>query len=161
MNITVARFFTVYGPRCRPDMMPRLLLQSATTGEPVPLFRGDLSRDWTYVDDVCEGIISASDRASGFNIVNLGRGQPVSLQEFIQTLRSESGRPLNLVDTRRPPTELLSTWADITHARQLLDYNPETDIELGIKKMWQWWQTVGCADEALSVGRSNSLGLTK
>lgn len=140
LNFTVLRLFTVYGPAGRPDMMPYLLAESIATGKPVPRFRGNFQRDWTFVDDIADGIVAAADRPLGFEIVDLGRGEPVSLERFISTLESVSGGKANLQFTDPPPTEMLTTFADNSKAKALLDFDPAHSFEEGVRLFWDWFE---------------------
>lgn len=140
-NITVLRFFSVYGPRGRPDMMPYKLADSIVSGRVVPLYAGgQMRRDWTYVDDIVAGIVAAVERPLGYEIINLGRGVPVLVSDFIRILEDLAGRKANLVDALAPQTELTQTWANIDKARSLLSYEPKTSVEEGVCHFWDWYQ---------------------
>lgn len=141
LQTTVLRFFTVYGPRGRPDMMPYLLADSIQYGTELTLFDGPMSRDWTFVSDICAGVTAAIDTSLGFEIINLGRGRPLALRDFIAELESVAGKSANLVPAERPPTEVLQTWADISKARRLLGFEPEVSVEVGIDRFWQWYSS--------------------
>lgn len=140
LQITMLRFFTVYGERGRPDMMPRLLLNSITAGTQVNLFEGRLERDWTHVSDVVEGVGRAVDRPLGFAILNLGRGEPVLLSDFIERLETVAGAKANLVSAPRPESEMLSTYASTERLVDLLDYEPTVTVQDGVERLWNWWQ---------------------
>ncbi len=138
LNFTALRLFTVYGPRSRPDMMPSLVADSILTGRPVPLFQGEFYRDWTFVDDIADGIVLALDRPLGFEIINLGRGQPESLTRLIQLLEKAAGARANLVPTEAPNTELPTTFADYSKAANLLGFQPTVSLEQGIQNFCAW-----------------------
>lgn len=140
MHVTILRLFTVYGDRGRPDMMPRLLLESVSTGRPVPLFDGALARDWTHVEDISYAFASAVDKPQGFRIINAGRGEPVLLVDFISQLEKVAGRPANLVPTPRPCTEILSTYASTKRLRELLGVAPTVSVADGVERLWDWWE---------------------
>lgn len=140
LQITMLRFFTVYGERGRPDMMPRLLLNSITAGTPVDLYDGRMERDWTHVSDVVEGIGRAVDRPLGFAILNLGRGEPVLLSDFIDRLEEVAGAKANLTSAPRPESEMLSTYASTEKLVELLDYEPSVTVQDGVERLWNWWQ---------------------
>lgn len=140
LQITMLRFFTVYGERGRPDMMPRLLLNSITAGTQVNLFEGRMERDWTHVSDVVEGVGRAVDRPLGFAILNLGRGEPVLLSDFIERLETVAGAKANLVSAPRPESEMLSTYASTERLVDLLDYEPTVTVQDGVERLWNWWQ---------------------
>lgn len=141
LQTTVMRFFTVYGDRGRPDMMPRLLLNSLTSGIPIPLYEGDLARDWTFVSDIVEGLAAAVDRPLGHTILNLGGGQPVSLADFINELEAVSGLSANLVPTPRPESEMLSTYASTERLEAALGVSPKVTVAEGVSRLWDWWQS--------------------
>lgn len=139
LNFTALRLFTVYGPAGRPDMMPYLLADSIATGKPVPRFRGNFQRDWTYVDDIAAGIVSAVDRPLGYEIINLGRGEPVSLDHFIDALQVAAQGRVNLRSVDPPSTEMLMTFADNRKAKALLGFEPKHCFIDGVDKFWQWF----------------------
>jgi UDP-glucuronate 4-epimerase len=123
---TVLRFFTVYGPRGRPDMMPFKVVDSITLGTTIPLYNdGQMLRDWTYVSDVASGVIAASARRAQYEIINIGRGEPVLLANFVRLIEERIGRAAHLVAAPPPDTDMRSTHADIHKARRLLGYNPQ------------------------------------
>ncbi len=135
------RFFTVYGPRGRPDMMPYKVLDNMFYGREVPLYNnGQMYRDWTYIDDIVAGIIAAADRPLGYQIINLGRGEPVLLADFVQHLARLAGRQVNLSPAPMPAADVAYTYADISKARALLGYAPGVSVEEGIARLWRWYQ---------------------
>lgn len=141
LNLTVLRFFTVYGPNGRPDMMAYLLADSVTWGREIPLYdNGQMYRDWTYVDDIVSGIVSAIDRPLGYEIINLGRGAPLLLSEFVEMMEELSGRKANLVPTPRLAADFTRNEADINKARRLLDYNPIVPVSEGVRRFWEWYR---------------------
>jgi len=136
---TILRFFNVYGPHGRPDMMPWKWSQMISTGEPITLYGGGkLKRDWTYIDDIVAGFIAALDRELGYEIINLGCSQPVENLEFLKILEELLGRKAIIVDTPTPPSEPLITFADISKARQLLGYEPKVNVREGLTRFVQW-----------------------
>ena len=140
LNCTVLRLFTVYGPRNRPDMMSYKVLDSIFTGREIPLFGGgEMVRDWTYVEDTARGIVTALDRPLGFEIMNLGRGQPIRLMEFIETIEELAGRKANLAPAPRVDTDALATGADIARARRLLGYEPRVSVRDGVERLVRWY----------------------
>lgn len=143
MNLTGVRFFTVYGPRGRPDMMLYKVAESAFTGKPVPLYnRGEMHRDWTYVDDIVSGVVAAAERPLGFELINLGRGEPVLLADFVRQIEALAGRPANLVPAPMPDADIAYTWADISKAHELLGYNPQTPVAEGVPKFMEWYRKI-------------------
>ena len=105
----------------------------------MPLYEGDFKRDWTFVDDIVSGVVSATDRPLGFEIINLGRGAPESLAQFITIMESVAGKKANLVGHSAPSTEMLTTFADTTKARRLLDFAPQVALEEGVERFWNWF----------------------
>jgi UDP-glucuronate 4-epimerase len=141
LNFTALRFFTVYGPRGRPDMMPYRLADSVLRGESVPLYEsGEMYRDWTYVGDIVTGVMAAIDAPLGYEIINLGRGHPISVAEFVRHTESLAHRKANLVCVPAPPTDIRYTHADITKARRLLGYSPTVSIEQGVARFLEWYE---------------------
>lgn len=140
LNTTVLRLFTVYGPRNRPDMMSYKVLDSIFTGKEIPLFGGgEMVRDWTYVEDTARGIVTALDRPLGYEIMNLGRGQPMRLMEFIETIEELAGRKASLAPAPRVDTDALATGADIAKARRLLGYEPRVSVREGVERLVRWY----------------------
>jgi UDP-glucuronate 4-epimerase len=141
MNFTALRFFTVYGPHGRPDMMAFLLADSIVKGKEIPLYDGgQMYRDWTYVDDTVSGVIAAIDRPLGYEIINLGRGEPVLLKDFVTIMEDLSGRKANVTPTPRLAADFLRNDADISKARRLLDYHPVVSVEEGVRRFWEWYR---------------------
>ncbi|MCP3934688.1 MAG: NAD-dependent epimerase/dehydratase family protein [Actinomycetia bacterium] len=140
LQITVMRFFTVYGERGRPDMMPRLLLDSISNGTKVDLYEGPLERDWTHVSDIVRGLAAAVDRPLGFEVLNLGRGEPIALREFIDELQEVAGKKANLAAAPRPDSEMLSTYASTDKLRELLGVESVVPVRDGVAALWEWWQ---------------------
>lgn len=140
-NFTVLRFFTVYGPHGRPDMMAYLLADSIVKGKEIPLYdNGQMYRDWTFIDDNVSGIVAALDRPLGYEIINLGRGEPVLLKDFVAMMEELSGRKANVVPTPRLAADFVRNEADISKARRLLDYNPSVSVDDGVRRFWEWYQ---------------------
>jgi len=139
LPITVVRFFNVYGPHGRPDMMPWKWSQMILAGETLTLYNaGRLQRDWTYIDDIVSGFIAALDAQFGYEIINLGCSSPVDNLTFVQTLENLLSRRAKIVEVPTPPSEPLITYADITKARKLLNYNPTVNIEQGLARFIEW-----------------------
>ena len=140
LNFTVIRFFTVYGPDGRPDMMAYKLADSVTKGSQIPLYNGgEMYRDWTFVEDIVAGATAAIDRPLGYEIINLGRGEPVKLLDFVYTIEKLAGRKANLVNKPKPAADVITTYADISKAAELLDYNPQVSVKDGVRAFWEWY----------------------
>ncbi|MCA9472958.1 MAG: GDP-mannose 4,6-dehydratase [Nitrospirales bacterium] len=141
LPFTVLRFFTVYGPRGRPDMMAFKVLDNIFKGAEVPLYNGgNMHRDWTYVEDIVSGVVAAVDRPLGYDIVNLGRGEPVLLSDFVTGIEQLTGRSANLIPAPMLDADIAYTFADISKTRQLLGYNPQTSVPEGVSRFWRWYQ---------------------
>lgn len=139
---SVVRFFTVYGPRGRPDMTPFLFVDKMVRGEPFVLFNGgkELYRDYTYVDDIVAGVIAALDAGLAFEIFNLGNSQPVLMEYFVEVLGQITGY-VPLIEARPlPSTDPPITFADTSKAQQLLGYAPGTRVEDGLARFWEWYR---------------------
>lgn len=140
-NFTAIRFFTVYGPNGRPDMMAYLVADSVTKGRPIPLYEGgQMYRDWTFVEDITDGVIAAVDRPLGYEIINLGRGEPTLLKEFVGFFEELAGQKANVIEQPKIAADVLRTYADISKARRLLDYNPKVSVREGVEAFWEWYK---------------------
>jgi UDP-glucuronate 4-epimerase len=140
MDFTAVRFFTVYGPRGRPEMLAFKVLNSAFGGEPVPLYNGgQMHRDWTFIDDIVSGIVAASDHRLGYQVLNLGRGEPVLLAEFVETLEYVAGKKAKLEHMPMPNFDVKYTYAGIDKAKSLIGYNPKISFEEGIQRFYSWY----------------------
>lgn len=141
MNFTALRFFSVYGPRGRPDMMPFMVTDRVYRGEEITLFDGgQMKRDWTYVDDIVSGVVAAIDTPLGFEIVNLGRGEPVLMSDFVSTIEGLVGKSAILDTPDAPASEPKITFANIDKAQRLLGYAPNTRVDAGLEKLWAWYR---------------------
>lgn len=140
LNFTAIRFFTVYGPNGRPDMMAYLVAESVTKGIQIPLYEGgEMYRDWTFVEDTTDGVVAAVDRPLGYEILNLGRGKPTRLQEFVGLIEELAGAKANVIEKPKPAADVVSTYADISKAARLLDYNPRVTVQDGVAAFWDWY----------------------
>ena len=143
MNITALRFFNVYGPAGRPDMMPWRLLEATQTGEQIRLFNnGDIHRDWTYIADTVKGVLTALDQPLGFEIINLGCGAPISLTDFVELIEEYAGKSINTVSVPTPLSDPPITYCDNTKARELLGFAPSITIQDGLLRTWEWYRDV-------------------
>lgn len=140
MNFTAVRFFTVYGPYGRPDMMAYLVAESVTKGVQIPLYEGgQMYRDWTFVEDTVAGVIAALDRPLGYEIINLGRGDTILLKDFVGMIEELAGRPANVVPAPKLAADFVQNCANITKARELLGYDPKVPVWEGIQRFWAWY----------------------
>ncbi|MEM9110986.1 MAG: NAD-dependent epimerase/dehydratase family protein [Planctomycetota bacterium] len=143
LNFTALRFFSVYGPRPRQDMMPFMVTDRIMRGETVTLFNGgQMQRDWTYVGDIVDGVIRAIDTPLGYELINLGRGEPVLMADFVRILEQLTGKQATLECPDAPPSEPAITFASIDKARALLGYNPQTSIQDGLVELVRWYEEV-------------------
>lgn len=141
IDFTALRFFTVYGPRGRPDMMAYKVLDSIFLGRKVPLYNGgNMHRDWTFVSDIVAGVIGAADRRHGYEIINLGRGEPVLLKDFVEYIEKLAGKKANLVEEPMMAADVAYTYADITKAKRLLGYDPKVSVYDGVERFWKWYR---------------------
>ena len=141
MNVTVLRFFNVYGPAGRPDMMPWKLLDATQTGAQIKLFNGgDIHRDWTYISDTVAGVLAALDNALGYEVINLGCGAPISLSDFVDVIEEYTGRTINKVAVPTPLSDPPITFCDNTRARELLGFAPSVSIRDGLWRTWEWYR---------------------
>ncbi|MFH1299276.1 MAG: SDR family NAD(P)-dependent oxidoreductase [Patescibacteria group bacterium] len=140
LNITCLRFFTVYGPSGRPDMAPYLFTDWINSGQPIKRFGdGTTKRDYTYVSDIVDGVVAALKKPLGYEIINLGNNQPVMLNDFISTIEKILGKKAEITQMPEQPGDVPMTYANIDKAKKLLDYNPKTTIEEGMKNFINWY----------------------
>ncbi len=140
MDISVVRYFTVYGPAGRPDMSIFRFIKWIDEGTPIKLFGdGSQARDFTYVDDIARGTVLAM-KPVGYEIINLGGGKnPISLKTIIQKIENLLGKKAKIEYKPFHKADMKETWADIEKAEKLLGWKPETDIDEGLKKTVQWY----------------------
>lgn len=153
MNIAALRFFTVYGPCGRPDMAPYKFIDRVSKGLEIQQFGdGSTSRDYTYISDIVDGVIRSLDRPLGFQIYNLGRGQPTKLSKFIHLVEKELGKKAVIKICPEQPGDVPRTCADISKARKLLGYAPKVSFEQGIAMTVAWYkEAFGPAQHTLKM----------
>lgn len=146
LQITGLRFFTVYGPWGRPDMAPFLFTDAILNNKPIKVFNnGNMSRDFTYIDDIVNGILKIcffyieNPSINKYNIFNIGKGTPVPLLKFINLLEISLKKKAILKMESMQIGDVESTWADITALKNTINYTPMTDIENGIQALTQWY----------------------
>ncbi len=141
MNTTCLRFFTVYGPRQRPDLAIARFTDLISKDQPVPLFGdGTTSRDYTFVLDTVDGIVKAMERATGYSIYNLGNNTPVSLSEMVAVIAEELGSKPRIVRMPEQAGDVRTTCADISAATRDLGYSPCTSFREGIRRYVRWYR---------------------
>ena len=140
IDVTVVRYFTVYGPAGRPDMSLFRFTQWIHEGHPVMVYGdGTQERDFTYVDDIARGTIAAL-RPLGYEIINLGSDEPVVLMDAIRLVERLAGREAEIVYEPRHPADVSATWADIGKARNLLAWEPQVSFEGGVQRLVEWYR---------------------
>jgi len=141
LDFTALRFFTVYGPRGRPDMMTYKILEAIRTGASMPLFNaGNMHRDWTFVADVVSGIVAALDTRLGYEVINIGRGEPVQVADFIKLFEQLAGKRAPFEVQPMMKADVDFTFANIDKARTLLGYDPQVSVEEGVRRFYEWYK---------------------
>jgi len=141
LHCTALRFFTVYGPRGRPDMTPYLFTQTISLGREITLYDdGRPQRDFTFIEDIIGGVLATLDADLEYEIINLGNSQPVVMRDFVTIIEDLLSRQAEIVSLPLPATEPPLTYADISKARRLLGYNPTTSVEEGMRHFIDWYQ---------------------
>lgn len=139
LDVTCLRFFTVYGPRQRPDMAIHTFLRGVLEDAPVPLYGdGSAARDFTYVEDVARAACAALERAAGYRVLNVGSGRPVSLRELLDAVAEITGRAPRIDPRPRQPGDVEVTCADLRRAGTELGYRPEVALREGLERTWAW-----------------------
>lgn len=140
IDVTILRYFTVYGPASRPDMAPLRFISWIFQEKPVTIFGdGDQSRDFTYVDDIARGTILAL-KPLGFEIINLGGDKPCKLMDFLHVIEEKVGKKAKIEYKPFHPADMKATWADISKAKRLLDWQPTVDLDCGTNSAVGWFQ---------------------
>ncbi len=140
MNIYSLRFFTVYGPRQRPEMAIHKFTRAIDRNEPIEVYGfGEPKRDYTYIDDIVQGVLQAIDRVKGFEIINLGESQTVLTNDLLSEIENLLGKKAIRKDLPMQPGDVIQTFAKIEKAKKLLDYRPMTTISEGLKKFIDWY----------------------
>ncbi|MEM1029206.1 MAG: NAD-dependent epimerase/dehydratase family protein [Myxococcota bacterium] len=140
MNVSCLRFFTVYGPRQRPEMAIHKFCRRVAAGRPITMFGdGSTSRDYTFVDDIVAGTVAAFDRApDGHQIYNLGNTEPVALRDLIAAVGVATGKTPIVEELPLQPGDVMHTWADVSRARDHLGYAPTTSLAQGLERFVTW-----------------------
>lgn len=152
IDVTVVRYFTVYGPAGRPDMSMFRFCQWISEGRPVRVNGdGNQSRGFTYVDDIARGTI-ASLKPLGYEIINLGGHEVITINELIKDLERMIGRKAQIEWHPRHPADALTSWADVAKAKKLLDWSPRVSLEEGIERLVVWYQAERAWAKDLQTG---------
>jgi UDP-glucuronate 4-epimerase len=139
LQLTMLRFFTVYGPRQRPDMAIHGFARKIMAGEPITMFGdGSTLRDYTYIGDIVQGLLASVDRPLPCAVLNLGNTNPVRLDALIRTLGQALDTEVRVERTGHQPGDVPLTWADVSLAQQLLGYRPSTSLEQGLAQFVRW-----------------------
>jgi UDP-glucuronate 4-epimerase len=140
------RFFTVYGPRQRPDLAIRKFTEMIDQGESIPVFGdGSSGRDYTYIDDITRGVVAAAQLDTPYDVFNLGNASPVSLNVLIETIEKAVGKQAKIRRLPMQPGDVPITYADISKASRVLGYKPETPLRQGIDNFVDWYRLQGKA----------------
>jgi len=139
IDMLCLRFFTVYGPRQRPDLAIHKFARLIEAGESIPVFGdGSMARDFTYIDDIIQGVTAALENCRGYKIYNLGQSHPYRLDELIAELEAVLGKKARIDRQPVPPGDVCRTWADISKAKEELGYDPQTDFRTGLENFVSW-----------------------
>ena len=141
LHTTALRFFTVYGPWYRPDMGMYIFTKKIIENEPISVFNnGKMKRDFTYIDDIIDGTISAIEKNYKYEIFNLGNNKSENLMDMIKLIESEIGKKAKIEFRPLQDGDMISTFANINHTIEKISYKPKTDIKEGIPKMVSWYK---------------------
>ncbi|MHC4641201.1 MAG: GDP-mannose 4,6-dehydratase [Planctomycetota bacterium] len=139
MSVTCLRYFTVYGPRQRPDLAIHKFARLIEDGKPISIYGdGTMSRDFTYIDDIIDGTVAAMKKCFGFNIYNLGESSPITVSELVVEIEKALGKKAIKEYVPLQPGDVERTYADVTKAAKELGYKPATTIEKGLAKFVGW-----------------------
>jgi UDP-glucuronate 4-epimerase len=144
MSMTCLRFFTVYGPRQRPDLAIHKFVKLIEQDKPIEVYGdGSMMRDFTYIDDIVNGIVAAMGRCDGFNIYNLGESKPITVNDLIAEIEKVLGKKAIRQSMPTQPGDVERTYADITKSARELGYNPKTPIRAGLANFTVWLREQG------------------
>ena len=144
MPMACLRFFTVFGPRQRPDLAISKFMKLIHNGDEIPMFGdGSTSRDYTFIEDIVAGIVGSMEYIEGYDIFNLGGSSPVSLSEMIETIEKVVGKKAKIKQMPMQPGDVDRTWADTAHSFESFGYEPKTSLEAGMARQWAWIQQQG------------------
>ena len=145
LPVTGLRFFTAYGPAGRPDMAPWLFTEAILQDKPIKVFNhGKMMRDFTYIDDIVEGVVRIQDKPPADNIpyklFNIGNNEPIQLTRFIQAIEKATGKTAEKIMLDMQPGDVERTYADTERLEEAVGYKPETEIEQGIEQFVEWYK---------------------
>ncbi len=143
LPIFCLRFFTVFGPRQRPDLAISKFLRCIAQDKSIPMYGdGTTSRDYTYIDDIIDGVVTAIDRCDHYRIYNIGGSDPVTLSDLIQTCEQVVGKAAQIDTLPMQPGDVSRTFADLTRSRAELDFSPKIGFTEGVARQWAWHEQV-------------------
>ena len=141
MSVTCLRFFTVYGPRQRPDMAIHKFTRLIAENREIPIYGdGKVKRDFTYISDIINGVVNSIDKCDGYNIYNLGESRVVELMELVNMIEAALDKKAKIKWLPPQPGDVKITYADISKAERELNYHPEVQIENGLKEFVKWFK---------------------
>lgn len=141
LPVVCLRFFTVYGPRQRPEMAIHHFAKLIDSGLEAPLFgEGNSERDYTYIDDIIQGILAAMEVPCSFEVFNLGNSKTTTLMELVTLIGETMGKQPRLKKMPVQPGDVPRTWADLSHSNRVLGYRPRVDVKEGIKRFVDWYR---------------------
>lgn len=141
LPVTILRYFTVYGPRQRPEMAIHKFTRLILKDKEIPMYGdGTSERDYTYIDDALQGTTAAIERKFDFEIFNIGNSQTTELRKLISIIEKETGKKANIKKLPPQPGDVPLTYADISKAKKMLGYNPKVSIEQGVGKFVNWYK---------------------
>jgi len=144
ISVTCLRYFTVYGPRQRPDLAIHKFASLIGQGKAIPVYGdGTMSRDFTYIDDIIDGTVAAMEKCAGFHIYNLGESRPITVNDLVAEIEKALGKKAIKEYVPPQPGDVERTYADVTKAVSELGYNPKTKIEDGLAKFVTWLRETG------------------
>jgi len=144
LPVVCLRFFTVYGPRQRPDLAINKFVRLLSADKPIPKYGdGTSRRDYTYIADIVRGILTALDSDIQWDIINLGSDNPIALNQLIAAIEEVLGKPATIDQLPPQPGDMRQTHADITRARRLLNWQPQVLLHEGLRQFVAWWQRTG------------------
>ncbi len=153
MNVVALRFFTVYGPRQRPEMAICKFTRQILEGTEIDLYGdGSSRRDYTYIDDIVSGVLGALDAPSGYRVYNLGESATISLSDLVALLEKACGRPAFRRQRPPQPGDVPITYADISRARKEIGYDPRTPIDQGVARFVDWYRRQATRDATRKEG---------
>ncbi|MGA2172593.1 MAG: NAD-dependent epimerase/dehydratase family protein [Sedimentisphaerales bacterium] len=141
ISMTCLRYFTVYGPRQRPDLAIHKFACLIEQGKPIPVYGdGSMMRDFTYIDDIIDGTAAAINKCAGYNIYNLGESRPIKVNDLIEEIEKALGKKAVIEYLPLQPGDVERTYADVTKAGRDLGYSPNTDIGVGLERFVEWFK---------------------